>query len=104
MQSGAVRIDLEAEPVQCLQRRPVRIEYGRAAGEQQVRVEVEAPGRRDGRVQHPERAGGHVARIGVRRLVLGQLLRVQPLERRPRHHDLAAHLEIGGDAGCVQRL
>ena len=95
---------LEAEPLQDVERRPVRVEHRLAAREQGVGVEVEAAGGGDAGVEHAQRAGGGVAGVGEGLPSLLDLPPVEPGERLPGHHHLAAHLEVGRHSRIPQRV
>src|SRR5467141_3589644 len=64
---------------------------------ERVDERVEAPARRDPRVELPNGARGRVARVREGRLALRGQLGVQSLEAALRHVDLAPHLECLGE-------
>ena len=76
----AVRIHLEAHARQLFERLPMAVEGRPALGQQEISVVIEAPRGGDLRLQHAQRAGGGVARIGEAREAALLALGVEPLE------------------------
>ena len=104
LQSAALRIDFEAQARQLIERFPVAVEGRLAVGEQEVGVEIEAARRGDLRLEHAQRSGGGIARIGEAGEAALVALGIQALEGAAVHHGFAADFEgrqIGLDAAAA---
>ena len=101
---GRMRVDAEAGGAQGFER--LRIAWAAAsrraclsfAMQQEVGVEVQPALRDDVRFERADGAGGGVARVDGGGQALGHALLVHLHERGLRQHDLAAHLEVCGQA------
>jgi hypothetical protein len=67
---------------------------GRPSGEQEIGVVIQAARSRDLRLEHAQRSGRGVARIGEAREAFFVAIQIQTLEGAPVHDDFAAHFEI----------
>ncbi len=98
-QALAMRVDLEPQRRHQFQALPVRFPPRPAVNQQGVAVAVQAAPRGDSRVQHAQRPGGGIARIGENVPAFGGLALVERRERRFGHYHFAAHLEAGIEPG-----
>ena len=99
----AVRVDLEAQMAQFLERAPMAVEGRAAFGEQEVGVVFEAASGGKLRLQQAERAGGGVARIGKAGEALFFALGIEAFEGAAVHDGFAADLEGGQPALHAKR-
>ena len=85
------------------QRLPVRVGRLAVLGPADLVADhVKAAARGHRRVELPQRARGGIARVHVELLAGCGALRIEPLELRARHVDLAPHLEGGGRARYLE--
>ena len=93
----AMRIYLESQFLHQIQALPVRFTPGLAINQQRVSIEVQSTARGDRGVEHAQRAGGGIPRIGENMPALGGLAPVERRERGLGHHHFAAHFEAAVD-------
>ncbi len=91
--TAAVRVDFETQPLELGQRLPMGCPQGFAIRQQRVGVKIQLARRGDGGIQHAERTGRRVARIGEAREPLLVPARVQPFEGAPRHDGFSPNLQ-----------
>jgi hypothetical protein len=89
----ALGVYLEAHLLQFIERCPVAVKGRAAVGQEEVRVIIQTARGRDLRLQHAQRAGGGVARIGETGQAALVALGIEALESTPVHHRLAPDLE-----------
>jgi hypothetical protein len=104
---GVVQLDLAVDPeavgAQPVERLPVGVELDSVHGADAVAPHRQRPRGGELGIQLADRAGGRVARVGVRRLAGLRALLVEPHERGQREVDLPAHLEQGRRVVDAQR-
>ena len=74
---------------------------GLAFAKQRVGEELQPPRGCNFRIQHAQRPGRRVPRIGKRRQIAGQSLAIQTFERPAVHDDLAPHLDLTPHPGLT---
>ena len=87
-------VDREPPRREALQRLAVARQRRAVDAGDLVREEAQAPGGALARIEHADRAGGRVARVGERLLAFIDPSQVDLRERGPRHEHLAAHLQL----------
>ncbi len=90
----AMRIDLESQRNQRIERFPMAVERRRPVDQQKVREVVELPGSGDRGIEVAQRARRGVAGIRKARLPFGVALGIQTIECSPIHDHLAANFVL----------